>query len=209
MRIYLNILFLFSISSLFSQLEHDENISRLIVKYSDDSAFTCEINVAIDVEGMQIPNKTILVDFKEGEKPKVKGKGIALLPKKGMIDQFKELFETEMQAILMKEELSILEYKLVSLDEKSKWVTADISFDKSSLQISKSIINTRKQGSLTAEHSYADSKSKYPIKSVLTFEVKKFKIPLRFIGRENNVSDFPDKDELVFGKITLIYKYLE
>ena len=207
MRNSLIILFLFCFSSLFAQQELDENISRLIEKYSQDPEFKCEINVGVDVAGMQIPDKTILVDFKQGEKPKVKGKGIVLLPKKGMINQFKELFTAPMQAILMGEDGDELKYKLVCLDEKSKWVTADVTFDKSSLQISKSIINTRKQGSLTAVHSYTDSK--YPTKSIITFEVRKFKIPLRFIGRADNISDIPEKDEVVLGKITLLYKYLE
>ena len=130
----LKILFLFSFYGLFAQQEFDENISTLIDEYNRDPEFKCEINVDIDLEGMQIPKKTITVDFTKGEKPIVQGKGIALLPKKGMINQFKELFSTSMQPILMGVEGNNFTYKLVSLDEKSKWVTADITFDKTNLQ---------------------------------------------------------------------------
>lgn len=190
-----------------AQQIHDDNINKLIEKYSSEIVVKSEINVQIDVEGMKIPNKTILVDFEEGKKPKVTGKGLALLPKKGMINQFNELFTTNMQAISMGEKDAGLFYKLVSLDEKSNWVTADIVFDEDNFQIYESVINTRKQGSLKAMHSYVDSK--YPSKSIITFEVRKFKIPLRFIGRQDRSNEFPEKDEKVVGTITLLYTYID
>lgn len=201
----LSFIFFLCCTSISAQQLLDESINRLIEKYSKETVLKCEINVKIDVEGMKIPNKKILVEFEEGEKPKVKGEGLALLPKKGMINQFSELFRTPMQAILMSEKENTLIYKLVSLDDKSNWVTADIMFDKQDLQILESVINTRKQGSLTALHSYEDSK--YPSKSIITFEVRKFKIPLRFIGRQNKLNDFPDKNDIVLGKVTLLYTY--
>lgn len=193
--------------SLNAQQHVDENIKALIEKYSVDPILKCQISVEINVEGMQIPNKTILVDFEEGEKPKITGKGLTLLPKKGMINQFKELFETPMQAIFMGNEDHNLSYKLVSLDNKSKWVTADVIFDENTFQIYESVINTRGQGSFKAIHTYEHYK--YPSKSVITFDVKKFKIPLRFIGRNDKVSRLPENDENVLGEIILNYTYLD
>lgn len=207
MRSIVKIILFFFCLSLTAQQLVDENMSALIEKYTDDPVLKCEINVEINVEGMKIPNKTIYVDFVEGEKPKVKSKGLALIPKKGMINQFKELFTTPMQAILMGEKGTNLIYKLVSLDDKSKWVTADIVFDDTNFQIYESVINTRKQGSFKAIHSYEGSK--YPSKSVITFDIKKFKMPLKFIGRTEKIDSYPEKDENVLGEIILMYTYLD
>ncbi len=208
MKLMLNILIFFCYFSAFSQQIVDDNIRVLIEKYSEEIKLKCEIKIAINVEGMIIPDKIITVDFVEGERPKVKGKGLALLPKKGMINQFNELFSTPLQSIVMGEKDSKYLYKLVSLDDKSNWVTADIIFDKSTFQIYESIINTRKQGAFKAVHTYSN-KSKYPSKSVITFDVKKFKIPLRFIGRNQQVDNFPDKNKNVLGTIILTYTYLD
>ncbi|GAB1307918.1 hypothetical protein KH5_06010 [Urechidicola sp. KH5] len=192
--------------SLHGQQILDDNIQQLIDAYSNESKIKCEITVTIHVEGMQIPRKTILVDFQEGQKPKVKGEGLALLPKKGLVNQFQELFKTPMQAIAMGEKEGRLVYKLVSLDDQSQWVTADIVFNKDTFQIYEAIINTRKHGALKAIHTYEEGK--YPSESLITFSVKKFKVPLRFIGRQNKLVDLPEADEQTEGKIFLQYVYI-
>jgi len=200
------IVFYFCGLPLFGQPMLDENIQNLIATYSNETQIKSEITVTIQVEGMQIPTKTVRVDFEEGKKPKIKGDGLALLPKKGMLNQFQELLSTPMQAIPLGEQNGNLIYKLVSLDEKSQWVTADVIFNKDNYQIYEAFVNTRKHGALKAIHSYKDGK--YPTESIITFNVKKFKVPLRFIGRQNKLVDISETDEQTEGKILLQYKYL-
>ena len=90
MRIWMIIAFFLGMP-MFGQQLIDENIANLIATYTNESQIKCEITVDVQVEGMQVPTKTILVDFEEGKTPKIKGKGLALLPKKGMVNQFQEL----------------------------------------------------------------------------------------------------------------------
>lgn len=184
----------------------DENINALIEKYSSDLLIKCDIDIKIDVEGMVIPDKQIYVEFEEGKKPIVKGKGLALLPKKGIVGQFNELFSTSLQAIFLSKKGNNLVYKLVSLDQKSDWITADIIFDENSLLIYEATINTRKQGTFYSEHFYNDTI--FPSKSIITFNIKKFSIPLKFVGRNDNSPKNQKKDKEVLGKITLMYTYL-
>lgn len=191
----------------FSQEVLDETIQQLIANYAEKKDLNCQIIVDIEVEGMQIPQKVITVNFEEGKKPKVKGKGLALLPKKGMVNQFNELFTTPLQAIKMNENENEVIYKLVSLDDESEWVTADVKFNSVTFQIIESLISTRKHGTVKAIHSYKTGF--YPSESVITFDVKKFKVPLRFIGRQNQLLELPKNDEEVQGKIVLQYTYLE
>jgi len=204
---YLALMIVFLINfQIGAQPQHDETISALIKKYTSKLDLACEIFVQADVEGMHIPDKTILVEFKENGKPKVTGKGLALLPKKGMINQFRELLLSPMQAIYLSKRNDNLVYKLVSLDPNSDWITADIVFDESSLLIYESTITTRKYGAFNTSNVYENSM--YPSKSVITFNVKKFKVPLKFIGRTLNAADQPELGEEVIGKITLNYTYL-
>jgi len=67
-------------------------------------------------------------------------------------------------------------------------------------------VNTRRFGTFTSEHIYADKK--HPSKSIVKFDGKKFKLPLRFIGSEQTSRAYPENDEPVKGKITLTYSYL-
>jgi len=198
----------FNVFYLFSQSQNDENIKKLIEQYTVKPESKCEIIVKIDVEGMSIPDKKIIVDFNNGGKPKVKGEGLALLPKKGTVDQLSNLLTTPLQAIYMSKVKDNLVYKLVSLEQNSDWITADVVFDENTYLIYESTVNTRKFGTFYTKNIYDVEGSIYPSKSIITFDIKKFKIPLKFIGRQQNVSKSPKNDKNVRGKITLIYTYL-
>ena len=101
MRIFLFIFLLFPFGMVFSQNQHDENIQSLMKQYvaNSNAALKCEILVQVDVEGIYIPDKTITVDFSSDNKPIIKGEGLALLPKKGTVNQLKELLSSPLQAI--------------------------------------------------------------------------------------------------------------
>ena len=189
-----------------AQNGHDENITRLVQRYTASLNLKCEILMQADVEGMHIPDKMIAVEFKNDEKPKVIGEGLALLPKKGMVNQFRKLLSSPMQAIFLSKRNNNLVYKLVALDPNSDWITADLIFDEESLLIYESVITTRKYGAFKTINDYKDKI--YPSKSVITFSIKKFKIPLKFIGRSLKVPDQPESKKEVMGKITLNYTYL-
>lgn len=197
-----------SVFNLCAQANQDKYITALVNQYTVKPELKCDIFIKIDVEGMTIPNKKMTVDFRTGEKPKVTGKGLALLPKKGMIDQFSRLLSSPFQAIFLSETENTFTYKLVSLSQKSDWITADITFDKKTFVMYYTIISTRKNGTFYAEHTYNDTDNIYPSKSIIKFEIKKFKVPLKFIGREQKSTKETNKDKEVEGKITLVYTYL-
>jgi len=185
----------------------DESMEQLRLQYNESVNLKCNILIQVDVEGMNIPDKKVFVEFRGDEKPKVKGEGLSLLPKKGMVDQFRKLLNSSMQAIFLSKRGHQLVYKLVSLDANSDWITADLVFDESSYLIYESVVNTRKFGTFTSIHRYSDHI--YPDRSEVSFDVKKMKLPLKFIGSEQRTGNFPEKEENVKGKITLTYTYLD
>jgi hypothetical protein len=66
-------------------------------------------------------------------------------------------------------------------------------------------VNTRKYGSFNTVNYYENEI--YPSKSIVTFDVKKFELPLKFVGRKQTNNTMGKSDELTTGKITLLYKY--
>lgn len=186
------------------QVTTDQHIEQLRLRYNDSPDLKCDILIEVDVAGMSIPDKKVYVEFLGDQKPKVKGEGLSLLPKKGTVDQFRKLLNSPMQAIFLSKRGNNLVYKLVSLDTESDWITADMVFDEQSYLIYESVVNTRKFGTFTSKHHYTDQI--YPSRSEVIFELKKFKLPLKFIGSERT-TPYPEADENVKGKITLTYTY--
>lgn len=208
MRYILSLFSLMYCALSFSQTKNDEIILLLIEQYTAKKNIKCDILINVDVDGIYIPDKKLFVEFNEHGKPKVNSEGLALLPKKGTINQFNELLTTPLQAIFMSKKENLLTYKLVSLDSNSDWITADLTFDESSLKIYESIVSTRKHGEFHTKNTFKDNI--YPSKSIITFNVKKFKMPLKFIGRqEANTSNTSKNQENVLGIITLTYTYFK
>lgn len=199
------VLFLLS-GLMLGQSVNDEHILRLRSKYDVDIDLKCEIRVRIDVEGMVIPEKEVYVEFSKDGKTRVQGKGLSLLPKRGTVEQFKTLLTTPMQAIFLSKRGDYRVYKLVSLDPSADWITADIVLDPEALLIYESVVNTRKHGTFTTLNQY-DS-GDYPSRTEVGFEVKKFNLPLKFIGSEQSRESSKDLDMEVIGKVVLEYNYL-
>ncbi|MDP5081943.1 MAG: hypothetical protein NWP87_04740 [Winogradskyella sp.] len=201
---------LFIVTITFGLLLHsqvdDPYIERLKKQYENRLNLNCDVVINVDVEGIIIPKKTINLRFVNNE-PIISGEGISLLPKKGIINQFNELLASPFQAIFLSKRKNNRIYKLVSLDEKSDWITADIEFDEQSLLVFKATVNTRKFGAFNIHNSYAESD--YPSETRINFNIKKFKLPLKFIGRTNTSVDSSNNDETIEGTVYLYYTYLD
>ena len=206
MKTQLVILGFLMTGAILGQMANDEDILRLKSKYDVDIDLKCEIRVRINVEGMVIPDKELYVEFSKDGKTRVQGKGLSLLPKRGTVEQFKTLLTTRMQAIYLSKRGEYKVYKLVSLDPSADWITADIVFDPEALLIYESVVNTRKHGTFTTVNQY-DS-GDYPSRTEVNFEVKKFNLPLKFIGSEQSEESSNDTGDEVNGTVILEVNHL-
>jgi hypothetical protein len=191
------ILFIFNGFCLKAQTELADNLKK---KYTLNRGFETMVNISIDVPGLTIPPKDISVFYEKGKKPQIKGKGILLLPKKGFFNQFSDLLEVQAHWILLEEKEDLVIYKLVSLDPKSDWVTADLKISIASLHIDEINLTTKESGVYLIKHSYA--KGVFPTATEISFLTNKFNIPLKFLGK-SNIKNVKDKDGKVKGKIIL------
>ena len=198
MRDYILIIVLFL--NCFCVKAQTELANNLKTKYVINSGFETMVNISIDVPGLTIPPKDISVFYEKGKKPQIKGKGILLLPKKGFLNQFSDLLEVSAHWILLEEKGDLLGYKLVSLDPKSDWVTADLKISKANLRIDEINLTTKESGVYLIKHSYG--KGVFPTATEIIFLTNKFNIPLKFLGK-SNIKNIKDKDGKVKGKIFL------
>ena len=180
-----------------AQTELADNLKK---KYDIKRGFETLVNISIDVPGLTIPPKDISVFYEKGKKPQIKGKGILLLPKKGFFNQFSDLLNVPAHWILLEEKGDLKSYKLVSLDPKSDWVTADLKISKANLRIDEINLTTKESGVYLIKHSYG--KGIFPISTEISFLTNKFNIPLKFLGK-SNIKNVKDKDGKVKGKILL------
>src|SRR3970282_1048989 len=126
-----------------AQTELADNLKK---KYDIKRGFETLVNISIDVPGLTIPPKDISIFYEKGKKPQIKGKGILLLPKKGFFNQFSDLLNVPAHWILLEEKGDLKLYKLVSLDPKSDWVTADLKISKANLRIDEINLTTKESG---------------------------------------------------------------
>lgn len=191
------ILFIFNGFCLKAQTELADNLKK---KYAINKGFETMVNISIDVPGLTIHPKDISVFYEKGKKPQIKGKGILLLPKKGFLNQFSDLLNVPAHWILLEEKGDLWLYKLVSLDPKSDWVTADLKISKANLHIDEINLTTKESGVYLIKHSYG--KGVFPTLTEISFLTNKFNIPLKFLGK-SNIKNIKDKDGKVKGKIVL------
>ncbi|RKD90202.1 hypothetical protein [Mangrovibacterium diazotrophicum] len=180
-------------------------LEQLKQRYAMPNGFEAVVTLRVDVPGIKAPDKTIEIKGENGKAPKIKGEGLILLPKKGLMRQFNDLLSLEVHWIDMGESGEEHLYKLVSLDAKSDWVTADLQINKNEPRIDQVVLTTRDAGIFTLNHTYLEDK--FPSETEVAFETSKFSVPLKFLGKSDQI-ERADSTKLVTGKIYIHFDEL-
>ena len=200
-QLTIGILLFFSLQAMAQT--NDDYLAALLLKQTAYETLSCSVGVHLEVPGVDIPDKQIYIELVKGEKPKIKAKGLLILPKKGLLGQFNNLINSKYQAIQLYNNNDTLVYKLVSLEKKSDWITADIYFTKNDSLLFKMDISTRKHGDFEISHFY-DAKG-FPKSTKIKFETSASKIPLKFLGRTHKTKQEDTLPDAGMGEIYLIY----
>lgn len=188
-------------SVLATSFTQDPLIEDVKAYYNIGNGLQCTASIHIDVPGMIIPDKTIFIEMVPGKKPKIKGAGLVFLPKKGLTNQFDELLAQEAHIINMGNSGDTSVLKLVAIDPKSDWVTADVYIMRELKRIEKTVIQSRENGEYTIVHDYGGDH--FPQKSTISFLTEQFKLPLQLMNRAKKAD--VEQDGPVVGKIILSY----
>ncbi|WP_163712109.1 hypothetical protein [Mangrovibacterium lignilyticum] len=181
-------------------------LAQLKERYDIPTGFNAIITLTIDVPGIEAPQKKVEIEAQNDGKIKVKGEGLILLPKKGLMKQFTELLNQAVHWIETGENEAYQTFKLVSLDPKSDWVTADIKLLKAEPRIDEMVLTTKDAGLFTMVHHY--SQGNYPDQTIVSFETTRFSVPLKFLGKSDG-SKLKDTNGLIKGQIQIDFDQLE
>lgn len=189
--------------------ELPEVLQRVLQEDTSFYQLSCKMEIEVDVSGLNMPNKEIELTLEKGKKPKIKSKGLTILPKRGIIGQYREILNVPVQTILMETIGDTTVYKIVSLHKKTDWVTVDLKVTESDARVHSMIIATRKSGEFFVHHYYEPEQQFFPTKTVIQFEAMPLKLPLKFLGQNNNVEEYSDDDGPVSGQLILYYTDIE
>lgn len=170
---------------------------------------SCKLNIQVQLPGLNMPDKEVSLFMSKTEETRIEGDGLMLIPRRGLLGQYKSIIETPCQAITLKETNDTLVYKLVSLDPVSDWITVDFTISKEDALVHQLGVVTRDNGVFNIQHVYGEEHLNIPIKSVISFEALPMKLPLRFIAQNNETDQIFNGDEPIDGKVILSYSDVE
>ncbi len=179
---------------------------KLKERYRIPQGLSTDIKITVSIPGISVPEKTAKVEYEVGKPPKITGPGLLFFPKKGLFEEFQNILNESSHSILIEETTDSDWYKLVSLNPKSDWVTADLKVFRSDPRIDELILTTRSHGEFHIFHQYGQVA--YPIQSDIHFESDRFSIPLKFLGKGEPIPKELE-GEKIQGKIVLTYQNLK
>ena len=188
--------------------ELPEVLRRALENDTVYNKLSCKLKIELDVPGLHMPDKEIDLVLEKGKKPKIKSKGLILLPKRGLIGQYRDFFTSPSQAIPLESVGDTVSFKLVSLDNKTDWVTIDFKLTEKDAKVHSQIISTRKNGVYEISHQYNAENNVFPSLSVIEFEAMPIKLPLKFIGKSSETDHLFKGEGPIDGRVYLHYSDL-
>ena len=177
-------------------------------RYFEIRDFTAKATIIVDVDFVNIPDKEIEIFYKFPSKVKIKTKGFAMIPKKGMNFSVYELFKYEYTAIhvqtLINNGNELEEIKFIPLDKKSDLAIATLWVDQLKKRITRVEGIPKKGGNFVMELDYGRDNDVLPIQSKIMFEMEQMRVPFRFFG--NLEVDKEKLKEAREGVVTIIYR---
>jgi len=184
-----------------------EILNEVKNRYFEIRDFTAKAEIIVDVDFVNIPDKEIEILYKFPSKLKIKTKGFAMIPRKGMNFSIYELFRYEYTAIyvdsILENGIVLEEIKYIPLDKKSDLAIATLWIDRSNQRIVRLEGIPKKGGNFMMDLKYEKDLDILPIQTKISFEIQQMKVPFRFFG---NIEVDKDKmKEASEGTVTINY----
>jgi len=165
----------------------DSILNKLKAQIERVHDYKAEIDIEVDVDFINIPQKHATIIFKQPDKVKFKSEGFFMIPKKGLRMPVKEILDQPYSAIYVGNEKiegrMQHEIKIVPLTKKPEIILATWWIDKETYLLTKTESTTRDQGTFEVNFTYDDPEIPLPTKMVISFEIENINLPLKFIGR--------------------------
>lgn len=186
-----------------------ELISNFQSKLSEVTDYQADLEIEVNVDFINIPVKHATIFFKQPDKLKFKSDEFIMLPKKGFNNQFGEILNEPYNAIysgteeVRGEECYLI--KVIPSGKKPKVILATWWLNIETNLIMRAESNTRNEGTYTIDFSYKNPPHNLPSEMVISFEIEKLKLPMKFIGKLSggDINDSQINEGVHEGKVYL------
>lgn len=165
-------------------MEHMRELSQRVHSFSADVALT------LDVDFINMPQKFAHLQFKAPDKLDFDSDDFIVIPKRGLDFTYDQIFDAPYSAILLDpESIEGHDCYVVQVIPKgrSKLAIATLHIDANSFQTRKAEFVTRKDGTFLVEMKYDQNEYNLPSKLTTKFEMEKFKLPVRYLGKNASI----------------------
>lgn len=207
MKIFTNIIILLFSLNICDQQNNDavQLLDEIKKKYEGINNYQVKVHIHVDVDFLKMPDKKATVYFKKPDKFRMKSKGFAMLPKKGMNFVPTDFIEGEYTTISVSEDENIAVMKIIPHDPESDLILSTLWIDIKKKRIIAVDANTKKAGSYRVDISYADNPFDLPSVINVSFDIKEFELPISFTGEFLKKEVKKAKDEETKGSVTIKY----
>ena len=169
--------------------------------------FYAEVAIAVDVDFLRVPVKKAEVFYQQPDTWHFKAKGFLLLPKKSVQFAVAAYLEGPVSAFYVTstvmDQALVDVVKVLPLAAGSELVLATLWIDRSMAVVRHVEAHTRSVGTYQVHFVYANAPFDLPVHTVITCEVSRLQVPLKYIGRlKVNPQKLGDKAQ---GTVTLTF----
>jgi len=209
MKILLFIPILFISFVTYSQPDPEALIEAVSEKMKLVENYRADLLIRIDVDFINIKERSAVVYYEKPDKYDIKVKGLVLMPKKGSRMEYYDLINSEHNAIytgedtLMGKDVSTV--KIIPVSDASEIILAKLWIGKDDNLIHRMQSYTQESGSYTLDIFYANHPLNLPDKIKVTFDMKGYKLPATMTGDYDEMAESIQKSEITKGVVWLEY----
>ena len=162
-------------------------LERVKARQAPVQDFYAEVATAVDVDFLRVPVKKAEVFYQQPDTWHFKAKGFLMLPKKSVKFAVAAYLEGPVSALYvtsaLMDQTQVDVVKVLPLAADSELVLATLWIDRSTAVVRHVEAHTRSAGTYQVHFIYANAPFDLPVQTVITFEISRMQLPLKYLGR--------------------------
>jgi outer membrane lipoprotein-sorting protein len=203
---------IFAFSSLAQNPDIVDLVDSVHSRLQSVSAYTAEATIHVDVDFIEMPDKTATISYEAPDKYDIDSDGFLMIPKVGMKPMMDQLDLSKYQVVDRGTEMingiDHVVINMIPLARKSQVVLSTIWIDPNKYLITRLETFTKKAGSFIVDLEYDGQV--LPSQLTISFEVEGMNIPMKYFGGDAEVDKKSFKEaETNSGTVVVTFHYLE
>jgi hypothetical protein len=182
-------------------------LERVKARHAPVRDFHAEVAIAVDVDFLRVPVKRAQVFYQQPDTWKFKAKDFLMIPKKGVKFSVAAYLDGQFSAFYVTstvmDQTLVDVVKILPLTPENELVLATLWIDRTTSLLRHVEAHTRSAGTYQVHFVYASAPFDLPVQTVITFEISRMQLPLKYVGRlKVDLQKLGDKAQ---GTVTLTY----